>query len=170
MLRNRLSSPSSFIRFITLLLCYTLIAPVTHPSPPSTNTRPPKTPAARRQRPTARAGELLVRFRADATEGEKTLVVEQRGGTRSRGLRGKSGVEVVTLAPERDAESVATELRLHPDIEIAEPNYLITADGLPAAQVSSPDDPRFAEQWALRNNGGGTDIGATTVSDDYGVG
>jgi len=54
---------------------------------------------------------------------------------------------------------LAATLSANPLVDIAEPNYLITAD------QSAPNDPRFPEQWALSNtgqNGGqsGSDIGA----------
>ncbi|HYG12007.1 MAG TPA: S8 family serine peptidase, partial [Pyrinomonadaceae bacterium] len=51
---------------------------------------------------------------------------------------------------------IAAQLADQPSVEWAEPNYLITR-----AEIT-PNDPRFTEQWALRNNGShpGVDIGA----------
>ena len=45
------------------------------------------------------------------------------------------------------AELIA-ELRLDPEVELAEPNYLRYFDSMPA-----PNDPNFSTQWALRNTG-----------------
>lgn len=105
-----------------------------------------------------RAGELLVRFRAEVSEQERNAIAVSRGARRAR-LRGGSGVERFELAAGRTPEAVAAELRALSAVEFVEPNYLISAG------QAGPDDARLAEQWALSNtgqNGGtaGSDIGA----------
>lgn len=106
-----------------------------------------------------RDGELLVRFRAGVSETEKTTIVAAKGAQRAKRLRGQSRLEQLQLTAGQLPEALAAELRLNPAVEMAEPNYLISSAEL------VPDDPRFAEQWALRNtgtNGGqtGADIAA----------
>lgn len=105
-----------------------------------------------------RAGELLVRFRAEVSEHERNTVAHSRRARRAR-LRGGSGVERFELAAGQAPEAVAAELRSLPTVELVEPNFLISAG------QSGPDDTRFAEQWALSNTGQsggqlGSDIGA----------
>ena len=99
------------------------------------------------QQATQRDGQLLIRFRDNVSEQEKTTLVESKGGRRARTLRGESHVEVIELQPSQDPITVATELKFHPEVEVAEPNFLITV-----AQVT-PSDARFGEQWALSNTG-----------------
>ncbi|MEO7970852.1 MAG: S8 family peptidase, partial [bacterium] len=111
----------------------------------------------------AREGEVLVRFRAGASEQEKANVAVGHGNKR-RKLRGESGVEKLDLPSGKSAESAALELAQEPSVEFAEPNFLIKPDQLsPSAEVV-PNDSRFSEQWSLRNTGQsggryGSDIG-----------
>ncbi|MBD0372900.1 MAG: S8 family serine peptidase [Pyrinomonadaceae bacterium] len=106
-----------------------------------------------------RAGELLVRFRANALNEEKTSVAESKGASRSKILRGDSRIEKLKLQEGQDVDALAAELRMHPSVEFAEPNYLVEKNEV------TPDDPRFADQWALKNTGStggqtGADINA----------
>jgi len=93
-----------------------------------------------------REGELIVRFRPTTSEGEKTAIVEGRGVHRQKKLRGESNIEKLTLPANQDAVSAAAELRTNPNIEFVEPNYLVTKDD------TTPNDPSFAQQWALHNS------------------
>jgi RHS repeat-associated protein len=109
-----------------------------------------------------REGELVVRFREGVSEQSKGAVAAVGGARRKKGLRGGSRLEKLELQPGHDAAAAAEVLRLHPEVELAEPNYLITR-----AQVA-PNDARYGEQWALRNTGQsggtpGTDIGAAAA-------
>ena len=77
-------------------------------------------------------------------------------------MRGDSRVERLEVGPGQDSTTAAERLRRLPGVEFAEPNFLVRHD-----QVT-PNDPKFSEQWALRNsgqNGGmvGSDVGATTA-------
>ncbi|HEY0008708.1 MAG TPA: S8 family serine peptidase, partial [Tepidisphaeraceae bacterium] len=70
----------------------------------------------------------------------------------------------LNFSAETNLETVAATLRNNPLVEFVEPNYLIKADEV------SPDDPQFAEQWALRNATGAgsqssSDIGAARAWD-----
>jgi subtilisin family serine protease len=87
----------------------------------------------------------------------------------------------VSLGRSQTIESAALTLHNQPLVEAAEPNYLIYQDKAGTAkpgkkdvanvrsqQVGTPNDPRFAEQWALQNVGGngrlyGSDIQVTNV-------
>ena len=112
--------------------------------------------AARRQ------NELLVRFRGVQGEQQKDLVASSHGLRRQKTLRGQSGIETLQLVSRPDVETAAFELMLDPSVDFAEPNFLISHDQL----ATTPNDPRFNEQWSLRNigqSGGqyGADIQAT---------
>ncbi len=120
---------------------------------PATNAPPAS------QQPARREGELLVRFREGVSEQEKTAVVEAKGARRQRRLRGRSGLEQLAVVAGQSLETVATQLRGNPAVELVEPNFLIALDQI------VPNDPRFAEQWALKNTGeaggqAGADINA----------
>jgi RHS repeat-associated protein len=94
-----------------------------------------------------RDGEVLVRFRQNVSEQEKTALVGSKGARRNHQLHGGSGVEKLELTTGQSPESLAVELMAHPAVEFAEPNFLIKRDDI------TPDDPRFPEQWALQNDG-----------------
>src|SRR5437867_4282298 len=66
-----------------------------------------------------------------------------------------------------DVDALVSFLRSFPDVEYAEPNYILHATVI-------PDDPRFPELWGLRNIGqtvggvagtAGADIGASNAWD-----
>jgi subtilisin family serine protease len=106
--------------------------------------------------------ELLVRFRAGVSEQVKEMILAVHGVRRKRQLAGESSVARVELPAGRDVRSAALELMLNPQVEFAEPNFLISKDDL------RPNDAQFDAQWALRNtgqNGGhyGSDINAATA-------
>jgi subtilisin family serine protease len=109
-----------------------------------------------------REGELLVRFRAGVSEKDKDTIVATQGARKKKRLAGESGIEKLELPWDRDLRTTALQLLLNPQVEFAEPNFLISKDDL------SPNDPEFNNQWALRNigqEGGqfGSDIKATTA-------
>ncbi|HXV76629.1 MAG TPA: S8 family serine peptidase, partial [Candidatus Polarisedimenticolaceae bacterium] len=94
-------------------------------------------------------GELLVRFKDAAAEGERTRVRSLVGGRRLRRL-GRA-LEQLKLDDGRSTQQALERLRRDPAVEYAEPNYLYHVDNL-------PDDPLFPELFGLRNTGqtGGT--------------
>ena len=106
-----------------------------------------------------RPGELLMRFRADASEQRRDAVVTAAGARRGHRLRGGSQVEKIDLTAGQDLASVVAQLSADPAVEFAEPNFTVHSE------QSAPNDQRFGEQWALRNSGqaggqSGADIGA----------
>ena len=162
MLRFTRPSARSCARCVSLSLCLSLLAS-SAPPPSSAATTSGAAPTAgvvpvAARGAESRPGELLVRFRDGVPEHEREAVVGLRGGRRRGALRGVSGVERVEVAAARTLELIAAELSQLPAVEYAEPNFIIRGE-------QSPSDPRFAEQWALRNmgqSGGmpGSDIGA----------
>ncbi|HKS28124.1 MAG TPA: hypothetical protein VJS44_09905 [Pyrinomonadaceae bacterium] len=107
-----------------------------------------------------RAGELLVRFRENVSNEDKNALAASKSARREKMLRGESRVEKLKLQEGQDIDALAAEVRLNPAVELVEPNYLIGKDEV------TPNDPRFIEQWALKNTGSsggafGADIGAS---------
>ena len=108
----------------------------------------------------SRKGELLVRFRAGISKHEKEAILATQGARKKKDLTGESGIEKLELRSGEDARNAAWQLLQNPQVEFAEPNFLIAKDD------TTPNDPRFNEQWALRNtgqNGGqfGSDVNAS---------
>jgi hypothetical protein len=89
-----------------------------------------------------REGEVLVRFRAGVNEVDRASAVAGHPGRRRSSLRGDSGVEKVELAAGENVDTVAAQLRLHPAVELAEPNFLIQRDDLPLAAGAAGQLPR----------------------------
>ncbi|HKY41519.1 MAG TPA: S8 family peptidase, partial [Pyrinomonadaceae bacterium] len=94
-----------------------------------------------------RDAELLVRFRGGLSQRDKEIVAERFGVRKIKKLRGSSGFDKLELSGARDPKTVALELLMNPQVEFAEPNFLISKEDL------TPNDPQFNEQWALRNTG-----------------
>jgi YD repeat-containing protein len=151
---------ASLTRFACVVLSYSLLLSFLAPlrlraaAPPQPQGHTANGRAARRD------GELIVRFRQEVSEQEKEELAASRGVRRGRRVRGESRLDKLTLPAGRDLDALASELRLNPAVEFAEPNYLIKRNEL------TPDDPRFGEQWSLKNTGGagaqaGSDINAT---------
>jgi subtilisin family serine protease len=74
--------------------------------------------------------------------------------------RGLDRTFVLKLADEADIDEVIAQLEATGAVEYAEPNYLITLGSF------IPDDPRFTEQWALRNLGIGVTGFPSTLDAD----
>ena len=145
-------APPSLASSLCCLLSYTLLVSLWAPfivpraaaaplaekqAAPATILTTPSSQSARRD------GELLVRFRAGLSEQSKNALISSHGGRRIQRLHGSSRLEKIALAPGLEPESLAARLRLHPLVEMAEPNYLISR-----AEVI-PSDPRFTKQWTL---------------------
>jgi YD repeat-containing protein len=162
MTRASFSFSTPFIRLVSLIICYSLFAPIfaftaesgviitsgaSFQEPIKGNVPLQSTQAA--QKAAWRDGELLVRFRKNSAETEINALMSANEIRRDRQLRGQSGIERLRLPSGSDPLAVAATLRSSQLVDFAEPNYLITAD-----QVS-PDDPRFPDQWSLKNTGVG---------------
>jgi hypothetical protein len=106
-----------------------------------------------------REGEILVRFRDGVSQRDKETILATHGVRRKQQLEGDSGFEKLELAAGRDAKAAVLQLLQNPQVQFAEPNFLISKEDL------TPNDPQFTQQWALQNtgqNGGqsGSDIKA----------
>ena len=110
-----------------------------------------------------REGELLVRFRPGVSQHDKDLIVATQGARKEKQLKDDdSGVERLELRAGHDPKNATFEILLNPQVEFAEPNFLIAKDDL------NPNDARFSEQWALHNTGQnngrfGSDINANSA-------
>lgn len=151
---------------LVFLLCLTVIAPRAHVSAKRSQ-RDPKTYAP---------GQIIVKLMADAPELqyadplERETAVAQMSLSSARATsqrraepviaaanhgrmneiireRGLDRVFVLDVGSDTDMDAALSELRARPDVEYAEPNYLIE----PASVV--PADPRFFDQWGLKNYG-----------------
>jgi RHS repeat-associated protein len=107
-----------------------------------------------------REGELLIRFRSGVSEYSKSTVLVSQGARRKKQLRGESTIEKLEVLGGQNIDTVALQLSLNPDVEFVEPNFVVRKDDL------GTSDPKFSEQWALRNTGAaggqfGSDINVT---------
>ncbi len=147
--------------FLSYLLILTLCVPFTTVAKSNLFVHPVSLFQEQQNIP-AREGELLVRFRGGASRQDKDTILATHGLRKIKQLRGESGLEKLELSGGGDSKTAALELLMNPQVEFAEPNFLISKDDL------TPNDPQFNEQWALRNtgqNGGqhGADINASSA-------
>ncbi len=149
-------------------LCYALIVVLCAPfGAAATTNKNPRKPAistgqASQRIAASRPGEVLVRFREGVSLQAQDVLLATHGARRQKALRGESRVEKVELPAGQDPFTAAAQLRLNPQVQVAEPNFLVEKSDL------TPNDPSFDEQWALNNtgqNGGqfGSDIDATAA-------
>jgi subtilisin family serine protease len=90
------------------------------------------------------AGEVLVKYRRPLASARRAQLLQETdaeqevsvGSAGARRLRSRS----------RHTATLLDFLRAQPDVAYAEPNYIITSDGL-------PDDPWFGQLWGLFNSG-----------------
>jgi subtilisin family serine protease len=76
-----------------------------------------------------RAGELLIQFRARASETEKQAARNQAGAIRHslvRADRGSGELELALIAPSLAVEVAALFVQRHPAVSFAEPNWIYT--------------------------------------------
>jgi len=95
--------------------------------------------------------EVLVRFKSGVSENDKNVTAANYRVHRNKRLRGDSAIEKLDLLNNDDAATVAAQLGLNPQVEFAEPNFAISKDQTDI----TPSDPRFSEQWAIKNTGQG---------------
>lgn len=91
-------------------------------------------------------GEVLVRFR-DSSSARSRARSHNRRGARVRATYGSvANLEHVALPAGTTVEDAVEAYRNDPDVEYAEPNYLLEAHVV-------PNDLRFAELWGMHNTG-----------------
>jgi subtilisin family serine protease/DNA-binding beta-propeller fold protein YncE len=140
-----------FARIGTLTACTVLVTAVVAAGPPRPVPQPPAAVPAVPQPPYAphAADRILVKFRAAAPlKGRAALRTEMRAAPRPPF---RTGAEEWRLDPSMTVEQALDRLRAEPNLEYAEPDYILHADRI-------PDDPMLAQQWVVRNTGqtGGT--------------
>ncbi len=158
--RSRISA------FVSLSLSYLLVILLCTPFAVSANSSPKVSirPAQEQSQAPYRDGEILVRFRDGISPREKETILATHGVRRKQQLDGDSGFEKLELPAGRDAKAAVLQLVQNPQVQFAEPNFLISKEDL------TPNDPQFNEQWGLQNtgqNGGqfGSDIKASAAWD-----
>ena len=116
--------------FLVILLCTPFAAAGHSSSPNKSRNLTQEQPPAR-----YRDGEVLIRFRTGVSEKDKETVVATHGARRQKQLKGDSGLEKLELAAGHDAKTTVLQLLLNPQVEFAEPNFLITKED------ATPNDP-----------------------------
>ncbi|MBI2012284.1 S8 family serine peptidase [Candidatus Daviesbacteria bacterium] len=123
------------------------------------------------------ADELIIKFKENKDIDEnfkkkhqlssaEKIIKRQKQIERLQKKIAKFGVDRIYKAKVKNQQKldlILRSLNLDPDIEYAEPNYLVSAN-------LTPNDPDFSKLWGLKNSGqtGGTtnaDIGATVAWD-----
>src|SRR5215217_5243868 len=142
---------------LSYLLVVLLCAPFATAS--SASLRKPKRSTQEQSPARYRDGEILVRFHDGVSQRDKETIIATHRARRRNELQGDSGFERLELLSGRDVKTAVLQLLLNPQVQFAEPNFLIAKEDL------TPNDPQFKQQWALRNtgqNGGqyGSDINA----------
>lgn len=127
--------------------------------------------------PNADPPEVIVRFRAGVTQDVIRTITGRLNDRVEDEIESVPGLAAIDDLDNEDAEVTAADYRALPEVEYAEPSYEISLDhGGGGFKHLHPNDPRFAEQWNLDNDGRdggkeGADIGAmrawaTTTGDD----
>jgi len=113
----------------------------------------PRTIGLQKTDPPAVPGELLVRFRAnsklkEAQSAELSIESGRKITVRLEQLGGSDIVKDLRLARTAsvDVRQAIKALTARPDVLYAEPNYIRKRD-------IGPNDPRYVDQWALKNTG-----------------
>ena len=89
--------------------------------------------------------QVIVQFKADASDGDVSRVAREAGAARVR--RGRfAGRSLVTLDAGFSVALALDRLRGRPEVEFAEPNAIFRAT---QARRMTPNDPRFSFQWHL---------------------
>src|SRR5215204_2558218 len=111
--------------------------------------------------------EILVKFKPGVSEERiKEITIGLHDRVEDE-IESVPGLDAIDDIDDQSAESVAAQYRGLPEVEYAEAVFDISLeDSATASAPILPRDPRFAEQWALANDGsrGGTkgaDISAT---------
>jgi len=113
------------------------------------------------------APEVLVKFKSGVTKATIDEITSRLHDQVEDSIECDPGLTAIDDLDDADpVQTAATYSRL-PEVEYAEPNYEISLDDFPFNPVR-PSDPRFADQWALANDGqrggkAGADISAMTA-------
>lgn len=111
---------------------------------------------ARRPAPTYMPGELLVKFSGNAT-GQSMFTAHRRAGASASEALAGIGWQRVSLRPGVGVPVALAHYRARRDVAAAEPNYIWQP-------LKTPNDPSFAQQYALSKIGAPAAWDATTGS------
>ncbi len=92
-----------------------------------------------------REGQILVKFKAGVSETTKNAKHADEGSVKLR-VFNSTGIQHVGIASARKVEDAVARYRADPNVQYAEPNYVVTA-------LATPDDPGFSLLWGLNNSG-----------------
>jgi subtilisin family serine protease len=112
--------------------------------------------------------EVLVKFRSGVSQeriDQLTAAFHDRVEDR---IENAEGWEAVDDLDNADATTVVDQYLKLPEVEDAEPNYVIKLEDFDLSESIRPSDPQFDDQWALANSGQkggkeGADISATVA-------
>lgn len=90
-------------------------------------------------------GEIIVKFKSDNYD-IQSYNTHNIMGAKSIKKFGIKGLERVKLPQGISVPEAIQGYKAHPDVEYAEPNYIVRASAI-------PNDARFGEQWGLHNTG-----------------
>jgi subtilisin family serine protease len=90
-------------------------------------------------------GEILVKFKSGVHETQRQTAHNATGAKSIRKLP-IEGLERIKLHQNISVEEAINVYKANPDVEYAEPNYIVKASVI-------PDDTKFGEQWGLHNTG-----------------
>ncbi|MEK9150079.1 MAG: S8 family serine peptidase, partial [Candidatus Desantisbacteria bacterium] len=107
-------------------------------------------PTSQRKAANSKSDELLVKFKS-GTDEETIRNINTRLGTSIVKKIPKIDVYRLKILTGVSATQMVEEYKKEPQVEFAEPNYLVYA-------LLTPNDPDFSKQWGLNNTGqtGGT--------------
>jgi subtilisin family serine protease len=90
-------------------------------------------------------GEIIVKFKSGSYDVQSYNTHNIMGAKLIKKI-GIKGLERVTLPQGLSVPDAIQAYKAHPDVEYAEPNYIVKASAI-------PNDARFGEQWGLHNTG-----------------
>jgi subtilisin family serine protease len=86
-------------------------------------------------------GELLVKYKSGVPAGQRATHVRGLGAAKVKEFR-RLHIHHVKLPPGLPVAEGVRMFEQNPNVEYAEPNYILRAEAL-------PDDPRYGEQWGM---------------------
>ncbi len=102
--------------------------------------------SSRQDYPSAyKEGEIIVKFKTGVREGQRYSVHNLVGAASIKNI-GIDGFQKVKLSPGVSVQQAIQTYQASPDVEYAEPNYIVKAAVI-------PNDAEFNQQWGLHNTG-----------------
>lgn len=106
--------------------------------------------------PPHRPGEVVVKLK----ESISTFSLQSLGSVLSQGrilnvkrLNTDAPIAKLKLSADADLNQAIQELKAHPSVQYAEPNYLYQIVGFESLEETIPNDTDFAKLWGMRNTG-----------------